>query len=100
MSETLKNHENGNNANTVLCGVILKELKTIIEIDYNETNDNEYWDGTVSFSGIKRMIYGLWNNGKNEKDEDMLKHMSPTAEKKYKAMIKKYSKKTKMSVFL
>ena len=100
MKKNSNNHENGNNANTVLCGVILKELKNIIQIDYNETNDNEYWDGTVSFSGVKRMIYGLWNNGKNEKDEDMLKHMSPTAEKKYKSMIKKYSKKPKMSVFL
>ncbi len=99
-TEKSKTTEPAMTADPLLCGVILKELKKINEIDYKETSDNDYWDGTLSFSGIKRMIYGLWNDGKNEKGEDMLKHMSPTAEKKYKAMIKKYSKMPKMSVFL
>ena len=70
---------------------LLKELKEVIEIDYKESNGYD-WDGSVSYSGVKRLIYGLWHKGKNEKCEDMIKWMSPTARKKYKSMIRKYEK--------
>lgn len=88
-----------NSTNAVLCAVLLREIKAIVKKDYNESDWDE-WDGKVSFSGIKRMIYGIWNEGKNEKNEDMTCWMSPTAKKMYRDLIDKYKGCQKVYVSL
>lgn len=70
---------------------ILIELKEVNNYDYKENQIYDDWDGSLSFNGVKRLIYGLWHNGENELGHNLLKHMSKTAKKKYKTMIKKYS---------
>lgn len=87
----------------VLCGVILREIKSVIVADMEEQYDNNQmydWDGTVSFEGIKRLIYGLWNEGKNELNQDMIRWMSPKAKELYSELIEKYKYKTKLVVIL
>lgn len=89
--------------NRVLCSVILREIKSVIIADKNEQYNNNQmfdWDGTVSFEGIKRLIYGLWNDGKNEFNQDMIRWMSPKAKELYIKLIQKYKNRSKLEVFL
>lgn len=87
----------------VLCGVILREIKSVIITDRDEQHDNNQmldWDGSVSYEGIKRLIFGIWNNGKNEFNQDMIKWMSPKAKELYVELIKKYKNRPKLVVSL
>lgn len=89
--------------NRVLCSVILREIKSVIIADKNEQYNNNQmydWDGTVSFEGIKRLIFGIWNDGKNEFNQDMIRWMSPKAKELYIKLIQKYKNRSKLEVFL
>lgn len=79
---------------------ILIGIKEVNKLDY-EGRDKIHngWDGSLSFSGVKRMIYGLWNEGKNEDNCNMVPHFSTKAQYKYKDMIKKYSKMPKIKLY-
>ena len=63
-------------------------LSRIDEIRNQDFQDSEYeWDGELSYNGIKRMIYGLWNQGLTEDDHDMIRWMSPKAKEMYRKLM-------------
>lgn len=63
-------------------------LERINEVRKADFEDNQFdWDGTLSFNGIKRMVYGLWNDGKTEDGSDMIRWMSPTARRMYRELM-------------
>lgn len=102
-NETTQTTNTPMNDDRVLCGVILREIKAVIITDRDEQYENNQmfdWDGTVSFEGIKRLIFGIWNNGKNEFNQDMIKWMSPKAKGLYLELIQKYKNRPKLVVSL
>ena len=48
----------------------------------------------ANITGLKRLIYGIWNNGENEKGESMVDHMYPEEKRMYFAVCSKYHKFT------
>ena len=63
---------------------ILNRINDIRIQDFNDANYLSFsWDGELSFNGIKRMIYGLWNKGITEEGFDMIHWMSPKAKQMY-----------------
>ena len=67
---------------------ILIRIKTIVEADISLEDD---YSGTISFSGIKRMIYGIWHDGKNEQNHDMVIHFNnETSKQLYKDLMLKF----------
>lgn len=69
--------------------ILLDALKEIVRLDYEEQvreGENGDWDGSSTYTGIKRMLYGLWHEGKNEKGENMVMHMAYQARQAYKQL--------------
>ena len=65
---------------------ILIKLKEVIDLDSKYSEDFG-WDGIISFTGLKRLLYGLWNDGKNELSQDMTIYMAIEARIKYFELI-------------
>lgn len=72
---------------------LLKRIKEISVIDYNGRMDHEEWDGSLTLSGIKRLIYGIWHDGRNEYGDSMKIQMCHHAHVMYEALIEEYKDK-------
>jgi len=71
---------------------ILEDVKVLNSIEAMSTDDYySDWDGSLEFSGIKRVVYSLWHEGYNELGENMMDWMDDTAKDYYVEMIQKYS---------
>ena len=70
---------------------ILEEIKKILQLENNLK---------TTFSGVKRMLYGIWENGENEYGDDMSCHMPIDAQSAYKALIEKYKNSPRVEVEL
>jgi hypothetical protein len=82
---------------------LLKELKKVNEVDYDSRRKAKTlhgWDGTLSYSGFKRHIYGVWHSGHNEQETNMIENMHPKAQKLYWKVIKKWSMKEMVKIRL
>lgn len=74
---------------------ILIELRHITALNYagycaqNQTHEF-HWDGTLSYNGMKRLVYAIWNNGMNEKNQDIVSNMDcPEAIERFYALMDK-----------
>jgi len=76
---------------------IAKKQEARAQSEFEEKQSRNYefdemeWDGTLSYSGIKRLVFGLWHDGKNEKEENMTEYMPYQARQMYKQLINEYS---------
>src|ERR1035437_1792528 len=78
---------------------ILKRIKRIVEED-EDLFDFPKPKFLIAFSGIKRLIYGIWNDGFNEKEENMIVHMSENATDLYYSLISDYKNTPKIEVHI
>ena len=71
--------------------ITLKQLIQFViminTIEYGDSQVDDGWDGHISYTGIKRLIYGLFHNGCNELNCNMLQYMPVGAAILYSAMI-------------
>ena len=71
---------------------ILERIKEINRVDFETRTDFdvEYdfeWDGSLSYEGIKRKLYSLWNNGENEQGDNLRNWLTKEAKVLYDELV-------------
>ena len=83
---------------------LLEDVAKLNKLDYKEylrSNEGDcFWDGNITFSGIKRVIYSLWHEGENEKGDDITFDYVGKSVKLYQEMVEKYSKEKMPVLFI
>ena len=74
---------------------ILKKIVLINKIHFEtyefrmkmQTPSGEWieWDGSLSYLGIKRLLFSIWNKGRNERGEELI--WSPQAQMVYDNLV-------------